>query len=241
GAQRYSSGCRSNASASASVPSSAAASSYSARACPISFWAIDEKATSSSSVGAMPVHSESRQPTISSSSANPSSRSVLDESAGALTCLLQPSLDRVAVDAAVLEVELVGPVGDLVDRRARYEPEALALAAAAELLARPGIGEGRIGRLDRPRVRERLSLPLLAEDLVDHAASRWFRTVSRTHFSWSRKRRRNASRSCERGPWPVTTAFSSSQSGSVYSQTPSSRRCSFASGTVSPSSRICGT
>ena len=52
------------------VPSSTAASSYSARAWPISFCAIDENATSSSSVGAIPVHSESRQPRISSSSAS---------------------------------------------------------------------------------------------------------------------------------------------------------------------------
>ena len=44
-----------------------------ARAWPISFCAIDENATSSSSIGAMPVHSESRQPMTSSSSARPSS------------------------------------------------------------------------------------------------------------------------------------------------------------------------
>src|SRR6476646_9434212 len=162
GAQRYSSGLRSNASVSASVPSSAAASSYSARAWPISFCAIDENATSSSSVGAIPVHSESRQPRISSSSA-------IDRSscARSLTCLLQPCLDRVAVDAAVLEVELVRPVGDRVHRLARHEPERLALAAPAVLLARPRFAERGVGRLDRAGMRERLPLLLLAEHLVD--------------------------------------------------------------------------
>src|SRR6266498_3793638 len=73
GAQRYSSGSRSKASVSASTrprPVRRAASSYHARACPISVWAIDEKATSSSRKGAIPVHSELRQPRISSSSAN---------------------------------------------------------------------------------------------------------------------------------------------------------------------------
>src|SRR5215210_9346476 len=130
GAQRYSSGRRSNASESASVPRSRAASSYAARAWPISFCAIDENATSSSSVGAMPVHSESRQPTISSSSA--SSRRV---STRQLTRLLQPHLQRIAVDTAVLEVELVGEVAHLADRLARHEPQRLGLAAAAVLLA----------------------------------------------------------------------------------------------------------
>src|SRR3954449_12385724 len=120
--------------------SSVAASSYSARAWPISFCAIDENATSSSRNGAIPVHSDSRQPRISSSSA--SSRSSATRS---LTRLLQPHLDRVAVDAAVLEVELVGPVVDDVHRVARDEPERDRLAAAAVLLAR--------GRLREPRGR----------------------------------------------------------------------------------------
>src|SRR3954452_4046464 len=162
GAHRYSEAARSNASSSASPPSSVAASSYSARAWPISFCAIDEKATSSSSVGAIPVHSESRQPTISSSSA--SSRS---SCARTLSGFLQPRLDRVAVDAAVLEVELVRPVGDRVHRFARHEPEGLALAAPAVLLACPRLGEDGVGRLDRSGVSERLALLLLAEDLED--------------------------------------------------------------------------
>src|SRR4051812_10170127 len=226
GAQRYSSSSRSNASASASSLSS----SYTARACPISFCAIDENATSSSSIGAIPVHSESRHPRTSSSSASPSSSS--------FTSLLQSRLDRVAVDAAVLEVELVGPVVDDVHRGARDEPQRDRLAAAAVLLARPGFRELRVGRNDGAGMLERLAPAVLPKHLpLVHAAS----TASRTHFSWSRKRRRNPSRSLVLGPCPVTTARSSSQSGSVYSHTPSSRFRSFGSGTSRPSSRICGT
>src|SRR5579872_1723831 len=225
GAQRYSSSARSKASASASSVSS----SYTARAWPISFCAIDENATSSSSTGAIPVHSESRHPITSSSSASPSSSS--------FTRLLQAGLDRVAVHAPVLEVELVGPVVDDVHGVARDEPERRRLPAPAVLLARPRLRELRIRRVDRARMLERLPLPLAPEDLEDHAASK----TSRTQRSCSRKRRRNASRSSVRGPWPVTTCFSSSQSGSEYSHTPSSRLRSFGSGTVRPSSRICGT
>src|SRR5579884_365431 len=156
----------------------------------------------------------------------------------AATRLLQPCLDRVAVDAAVLEVELVRPVGDLVHGVARHEPERGRLAPAAVLLARPRLRELRVGRDDRPGVLERLALPVLPEDLVHHqAASR----TSRTQRSCSRKRLRNSSRSAVRGPCPVTTCRSSSQSGSEYSHAPSSRLHSFGSGTVRPSSRICGT
>src|SRR5689334_2672491 len=166
GAHRYSSGRRSNASASASPPSSSAASSYSARACPISFCAIEENATSSSSVGAIPVHSESRQPRISSSSAISSS-----SGARSLTCLLQPCLDRVAVDAPILQVELVRPLRDAVDGVARHEPERLRLPTPAVLLARPRVGERGVRRLHRPRVRERLPALLLTKDLEDHLRS----------------------------------------------------------------------
>src|SRR5581483_7661725 len=165
GIERYSAGARSKASSSAVVPSSRAASSYAARAWPISFCAIDEKATSSSSVGAIPVHSESRQPITSSSSAS-SSRI----RARSFTRLLQPCLERVAVDATVLEVELVGEVVHLVQRVAGDEPQRLGLAAPAVLLSRPRLGETRIGRLDGAGVLERLAPALLAEDLVDHAA-----------------------------------------------------------------------
>src|SRR5438445_12187446 len=101
---------------------------------------MEENATSSSSIGAMPVHSDSRQPRKSSSSAI--ARSCCSR---ALTCLLQTCLDRVAVDAAVLEVELVGPVLDVADLVARDEPERDRLAAAPVLLARPCLREVRVG------------------------------------------------------------------------------------------------
>src|SRR5206468_3326590 len=126
-----------------------------ARACPISFCAIDEKATSSSSIGAIPVHSESRQPRTSSSSASPSRSS--------FTCFLQSRLDRVAVDPAVLEVELVGPVIHDVYGGARHEPERDRLAAAAVLLARPRLRELGVGRHDRPRMLEGLAAAVLPE------------------------------------------------------------------------------
>src|SRR5262249_11777567 len=110
----------------------------------------------------------------SSSSASPSSCS--------FTSLLQTRLDRVAVDAAVLEVELGRPVRDDVHRIARHEPERDRLAAPAVLLARPRLRELGIGRDDRARVLERLALAVLAEDLVDHQAAS---TASRTHCSCS--------------------------------------------------------
>src|SRR6478609_8219046 len=164
-----------------------------ARAWPISFWAIEEKATSSSSSGAIPVYSESRQPRTSSSSARPSS-------ACSLTCLLQSGLDGVAVDAAVLEAELVGPVLDVADRVARDEPERDRLAAPAVLLAGPRFCEVRVGSDYRARVLEGGSALLLAEDLPDRMLVHAARTASRTHCSWSRKRRRRASRSAVFGP-----------------------------------------
>src|SRR5690348_14864571 len=111
-------------------------------------------------MGAMPVHSESRQPRTSSSSARPSS-------ACSFTSLLQACLDRVAVHAAVLEVELVGPVLDVADRVARDEPERDRLAAPAVLLARPGFREVRVGSDDRAGMLERRAALLLAEDLPD--------------------------------------------------------------------------
>src|SRR5215831_16344312 len=160
---------------------------------------MDENATSSSSIGAMPVHSDSRQPRKSSSSAI--ARSCCSS---AFTSLLQTCLDRVAVDAAVLEVELVGPVLDVADLVARHEPEGDRLAAAAVLLTRPRLREVGVGSDDRAGVLERLALPLAPEDLEDriaHAA----KTTSRTHCSCSRKRFRSASRSSVFGPWPVTT------------------------------------
>src|ERR1041385_912936 len=98
-------------------------------------------------MGAMPVHSESRQPRTSSSSARPSS-------ACSFTSLLETCLDRIAVDAAVLEIELVCPVLDVADLVARAEPERDRLAAAAVLLARPGLREVGVGRDDRAGVLE---------------------------------------------------------------------------------------
>src|SRR4029077_3276158 len=71
------------------------------------------------------------------------------------------------VDAAVLEIELVRPVGDRVHRLARHEPERLALAAPAVLLACPCFAERGVGRRARAGMRERLPLLLLAEHLVD--------------------------------------------------------------------------
>src|SRR5581483_11825919 len=143
---------------------------------------------------------------------------------------------------SVLEVELVRPLVDLVNRLARHEPQGRRLAAPAVLLARPRLRERRVRRRDRARVLERLAAPRLPEHLEDglvgHAAAS---TESRTQRSCSMKRRRSSSRSSVFGPCPVTTCLSSSQSGSLYSHVPSSRRRSFGSGTVRPSSRICGT
>src|SRR5438132_5612539 len=63
---------------------------------------------------------------ISSSSATPSRSS--------FTCLLQAALDRVAVDAAVLEIELVGPISD--EGHGEPELEDLRHVAVEELLSR---------------------------------------------------------------------------------------------------------
>src|SRR4029077_5008422 len=119
----------------------------------------------------MPVHSESRHPRTSSSSARPSS-------ACSFTCLLQARLDRVAVDAAVLEVELVGPVLDVADRIAWDEPQSDRLAAPAVLLARPRLREVCVGRDDRPGMLERRAALLLAEDLPDRVRVHAARTAS---------------------------------------------------------------
>src|ERR671927_1436451 len=147
--QRYSSGRRSKASSSAVVPRSRATSSYNARAWPISFCAIDEKATSSSNTGAIPVHSESRHPMTSSSSASSSSCS--------FTRLLELGLQRVPVDAVVGAAELVHEVVQLVDRIARDEPERGRLLPPPVLLARVQLGELEVRRADRARVLERLA------------------------------------------------------------------------------------
>src|SRR5215210_1139133 len=235
GAHRYSSGRRSNASSSGVVPSSSAASVYSARAWPISFWAIEENATSSSRNGAIPVHSELRQPRISSSSAISSS-----SCARSLTCLPQLLLERITVDAVVVAPELVDEVVDLEHVVARHDPQCDGFAAAAVLLPRVRLREVAVRRRDGARMLERLALALLPEDLENHQAAS-ASTTSRTHAEFSRAARRRSSRSAVFGPWPVTTARSSSQSGSVYSHTPSSFLRSSGSGTVRPSSQTCGT
>src|SRR5438132_1673047 len=141
-----------------------ATSSYSARACPISFCAIEEKATSSSSSGAIPVHSESRQPRISSSSAI-SSRSFCSR---AFTCLLQLLLERVPVDAVVVAVQLVHELVDLDHRVSGDDPQSRGLASSPVLLARIDIGEVVVGCFDGAGVLEGLAFALLPEDFVDH-------------------------------------------------------------------------
>ena len=133
--------------------------------------------------------------------------------ARSLTRLLQLGLDRVPVDAVVVPLELVRELGHRRDRVARDDPERDRLAAAAVLLARVHVREGRVGREHRARVLEGLALPLLSEDLVDHAARASM--TSRIHAVSARVVRRKPSRSSVFGPWPVTTCLSSSQSGSV--------------------------
>src|SRR3954451_8489700 len=206
-----------------------------ARACPISFCAIEEKATSSSSTGAIPVHSESRQPRTSSSSARARSCS------RSFTGLRQFGLQRVAVDPVVVLVQLVDEVLALQDRSARHDPEADGFAAPPVLLVRIRPRERLVRRDHRAGVLERHAFPLLPEDLPDHGYAASASTTRRTHAVSSRETRRNSSRSAVFGPCPVTTDRSSSQSGSVYSHTPSSRLRSFGSVTASPSSQICGT
>src|SRR5213593_1425109 len=125
-----------------------------ARAWPISFCAIDEKATSSSRNGAIPVHSELRQPRISSSSA-------ISSSACAFTGLLELLLQRIAVDSVVVPLQLVDELVDLVHRFPRDDPERDRLAAPPELLPRVPLGELLVRRLDRAGVRERPTLALL--------------------------------------------------------------------------------
>src|SRR4029079_12395451 len=98
-------------------------------------------ALSASGNGATRVHSESRQPRISSSSAISSNSS--------LTCLLQLLLERIAVDAVVVPVQLVDELLDPHDRPALDHPERDRLAAAAELLARVRLGKVLVGGLDR--------------------------------------------------------------------------------------------
>src|SRR5262249_14065725 len=112
-----------------------------ARAWPISFCAIDENATSSSSNGAIPVHSELRQPRISSSSA-------ISSSACAFTSLPQLLLQRIAVDAVVVPLQLVDELVDLVHGLPRDDPQCDRLSAPPVLLAGVPLGELLVRRLD---------------------------------------------------------------------------------------------
>src|SRR5262245_3273429 len=115
----------------------------------------------------MPVHSELRQPSTSSSSAI-ARRSCCSCS---LTGLLELRLQRVAVHTVVVLAQLVGEVLDLADRVARDDPERDRLAAPAVLLVRVGVRESRVRGGYGAGVLERLPLALLSKDLVDHAAS----------------------------------------------------------------------
>src|SRR4051794_24208899 len=184
----------------------------------------------------MPVHSESRQPRISSSSAISSRRCC----SCSFTCLLQLLFERIAVDAVVVAVELVDELVDLDHGLPWDDPEGRRLPASAVLLARVHVREVVVRRLDRAGVLQSLPLAFLTKDFVDHYAA-WASRTLRTHAEFSRALRRRSSRSCDFGPWPVTTLRNSSQSGSPYSQTPSSFLRNFGSGTVRPSSQICGT
>src|SRR5689334_21388259 len=111
----------------------------------------------------MPVHSESRQPRTSSSSAIARS-----SSARSVTSLLQFLLQRIAVHPVVVAVQLVDEVLDRVKRLARRDPERGRLAAPPVLLASVRFCELLVRRLYRAGVLERLALPFLAKDLVDH-------------------------------------------------------------------------
>src|ERR671930_1816824 len=123
---------------------------------------MDENATSSSRKGAIPVHSELRQPRSSSSSASASSSC-------AFTRLLQLHLQGIAVDAAVVAVEDIGDVrlAHGVDLLARHDPERERLVPAAVELARVRLREGAVRRLERAGVLEGLALPLLPKHFPD--------------------------------------------------------------------------
>src|SRR5262249_29264327 len=120
---------------------------------------------------------------ISSSSAI-SSRSCCSCS---VTCLLELCLQRVAVDAVVVAVELVDELVDLDDGVARDDPQRRRLPAATVLFARVNVGKIAIGSFDRAGVRERRALPLLTEDLEDHAASLAFGSLPRAKPCFARE------------------------------------------------------
>src|SRR5919204_6317033 len=127
---------------------------------------MDENATSSSRAGAIPVHSELRQPRTSSSSAiSRSSRS------RSFTRFPQLRLQRVAVDSVVVAAQLVDEVLDLRDCLPRNNPQRGRLAPATVLLVGVRARKADVRCRDRARMLERLSLPLPAKDLEDHATN----------------------------------------------------------------------
>src|SRR4029079_13850783 len=83
----------------------------------------------------MPVHSESRQPRISSSSAA-ARRASVRLGARALTRLPEPRLQRVAVDAAVVALELVDELVHRAHLGTGNEPQRPRLVAATVELVR---------------------------------------------------------------------------------------------------------
>src|SRR5918994_1948720 len=139
-------------------------SSYSAFACPISSWAIELVATSSSSIGAMPVHSESQNPMTNSSSAT--------------LRISSARASRVSTSRSVLTVtpvkgrlRQVGVV-ELGDRSARDDPQPMRLAAPPVELARVVHGELLVRGIYVARVDHRIALVLLAEYLPHAFRSR---------------------------------------------------------------------
>src|SRR5712691_5256312 len=108
-----------------------------------------------------------------------SSSSAISSSACAFTCLLQLGFQRIAVDAVVRLVQLVGKVMELMDRVPRHDPQRFRLLTAGVLLVRVRLRKGHVRRVDRPGVRERNAFLLLAEDLVDQAASFAFGSLPR--------------------------------------------------------------
>src|SRR5436190_19049101 len=113
---------------------------------------MDENATSSSRKGAIPVHSESRQPRINSSSAY--SRRACARS---LTRLLELDLQGVPIDSVVVPLQLVHEVVDLVHGVPRHDPQRFRLLSPPVELARVLLGELVVRRLERAGVLERLA------------------------------------------------------------------------------------
>src|SRR6266498_3873797 len=99
------------------------------------------------------------------------SYTTLFRSPRSLTCLLELGFQRVAVDAVVRLVQLVGEVVHLAHRVARHDPQRLGLLPPAVLLARERLGEHGVRRRHGAGMGERRAFLLLPEDLEDHAAS----------------------------------------------------------------------